>query len=277
MKRIALLLLVGLMALAAAPRPAERASTAKFHNSSSPRPSSALVDPQDRVLNDLAAGGGWETIITFINMSGAPAAFTLTFYDDNGNFRVMPLLNSDGSLSRSSAIDFALDPNTSNELILPNVDSRAKSAWSYLSLASDTQGVAALAVVRYKDAKGRVVSEATESLSNTQDYDFFAPFDNIDGVTTGLILVNPGNSGVANVNLSAQDAFGNELVRDRIQLPAGARTVFSLSKVYPNLADISGKLRVTSDVSTLSAICFRVSPAGNLAFSPIFNWSGMFR
>lgn len=277
MKRIALLFLVGLTALVAAPKPAERTSTAKFHNSSSPRPSSALVDPQDRVLNDLAAGGGWETIITFINMSGAPAAFTLTFYDDNGNLRVMPLLNSDGSLTHSSAIDFALDPNTSNELILPNVDSKSNSAWSYLSLANGTQAVAALAVVRYKDSKGRVVSEATESLSNTQDNDFYTPFDNIDGVVTGLVLVNPGNSGVAYVNFSAQDAFGNELVHDLIQLPAGARTVFMLPNAYPSLANTSGKLRVTGDLTTLSAVGFRVSPAGNLTYSPIFNWSGMFR
>jgi hypothetical protein len=33
---------------------------------------------------------------------------------------------------------------------------------------------------------------------------------------------------------------------------------------------------VTGDITKMSAICFRVSPSGNLTYSPIFNWSGMF-
>lgn len=275
MKRLVPFLLAGLMAIAAQPSPRR---TANFRKSASqPRPSSALVDPNDRVFTDLAAGGGWETLITFVNMSGSAASFTLTFYDNNGNPRAMPLLNSDGSVSRLSSVDFLLDFNTTNELVLPNVDRNAISAWSYLSLSGDTRGVAALAVVRYKDAKGTVIAEGTQGLANTQDYDFFAVFDNLDGVSTGLVLVNPGNAGVASVTLSAQDAHGNEIVSDRFSLPAGTRTVITLPTTYPALGGTSGKVRVTADVNTISAVSFRVSPAGNLTYAPIFNWSGLFR
>src|SRR5262249_29210446 len=110
-----------------------------------------------------------------------------------------------------------------------------------------------------------------------QDYDFFAPFDNLEGVATTLILINPGNNLTANVRLLAQDAGGREIVRDRFQLAPGARELISLPDTYSALDETSGKLRVTSDTTALSAICFRTSPSGAIAYSPIFNWSGMFQ
>lgn len=271
MKRIVLLILAGLVVLSAQPRHA-----ASFHQSISPRPKSALVDPNDRVFPDIVAGGGWETIITFVNMSGSPAQFTLTFYDDNGNPLNMPLVNPDSSVSRFASSDFSLDANTSTELVVANVDNAITSGWSYLSFPSGTSAVAGLAVVRNKDSRGKVISESTETLSNTQDYDFFAPYDNLEGVATALILVNPGNSQTANVRVSAQDADGKEIVRDRFQLSAGAKTLIVLPDTYSTLASTSGKLRVTGDTNSLSAICFRISPSGSVAYSQIFNWSGMF-
>jgi hypothetical protein len=271
MKRLAFLILAGYSVLSALPR-----HVASFHQNASPRPSSALVDPNDRVFSDVVAGGGWETIITFVNMSGSPAQFTLTFYDDNGNLLKMPLVIPDGSVSRFASADFALDPNTSSEVVVANIDSTITSGWTYLSFSSGTSAIAGLAVVRAKDSKGNVISESTESLSNTQDFDFYAPYDNLEGIASGLILVNPGNTLTANVRISAQDASGAEILRDHVQLPAGSRVTIVLPDSYSALAGTSGKLRVTGDTNNLSAICFRTSPSGNVAYSPIFNWSGMF-
>ena len=50
-----------------------------------------------------------------------------------------------------------------------------------------------------------------------------------------------------------------------------------LPDAYKVLAGTSGKLRVVGDTNQLSAIVFRISPAGNMAYSPIFNWLGMFQ
>jgi hypothetical protein len=271
MKRNALLIMAGLCVLSAQPR-----HTASFYQNISPRPKSALVDPNDRVFPDIVAGGGWETIITFVNMSGVPAHFTLTFYDDDGNPLNVPLANPDGSVSRFASSDFALDSNSSTELVVANVDNAVTSAWSYISFPAGTAAIGGVAVVRNKDSKGRVISESTENLSNTLDYDFFAPYDNLEGVATTLILINPGNSQTANIRISAQDASGQEILRDRFQLPPGARTLIALPDTYSALAGTSGELRVTGDTSTLSAICFRTSPSGSVAYAPIFNWSGMF-
>ena len=77
--------------------------------------------------------------------------------------------------------------------------------------------------------------------------------------------------------ISAQDANGNELFRDNFLLAAGARATIMLPDAYKLLAGTSGKLRVVGDTNRLSAIVFRISPAGNMAYSPIFNWSGMFQ
>jgi hypothetical protein len=271
MKRIAFLFLTGVLVLTAQPR-----HSSKFLQNAAPRPKSALVDPNDRVFADVIAGGGWETIITFVNMSTSSTQFTITFYDDNGNPLPMPLVNPDGSVSRFASSDFALGGNTSAELVLANVDNAATSGWSYLTVPSGAAPIAGMAVVRTKDAKGNVINESTETLSNIQDYDFFSPFDNLEGVTTTLVLVNPANSQTANVQISAQDSSGNEILRDHIQIPAGARILTLLPSVYPALAGTSGKLRVTADINNLSAVCFRTSPSGSLAYSPIFNWSGMF-
>jgi hypothetical protein len=271
MKRIALLILAGSIVLSAQPR-----RTAQFRESLVPRPKSAQVDPNDLVLLDVAAGGGWETLITFVNMSGSPAQFTLTFYDYNGNPTPMPLSNPDGSVSRLASVDLSLDVNTSTELVVANVDSGVNPAWAYLSFPGSSAPIAAMAVVRTYDSSGRVLNESTEALSNIQDYDFYAPYDNLQGVATGLILVNPGNSLMSNVRISAQDANGNEILSDRFQLGPGARTTITLPTYYTALAGTSGKLRVTGDTNRLSAVCFRISPSGSMAYSPIFNWSGMF-
>src|SRR5262245_60184534 len=154
MKRIALLLLVAIIGLSA-----QSKRTTTFRQSISPRPNSALVDPNDRVFADIVAGGGWETIITFVNMSSSRARFTLTFYDDNGNPLNLPFANPDGSISRFASTDFALDPNTSSELAVADVDKAVKSGWSYLSFVSGTSAVAGMAVVRSRDADGNVISE----------------------------------------------------------------------------------------------------------------------
>jgi hypothetical protein len=284
MKRIALLILVSGVLLPAQPRrtggPRALSSaprqTANFQ-SAAPRPKSALVDPLDRVFPDVLAGGGWETLMTFVNMSNASAHFTLTFYDDNGNPMNVPLTNPDGSVSRFAAVNFSMDGNTSQELVVANVDSSVNFAWAYLSFPGNTAPIAGLAVVRTYDSSGNIFNETTEALSNIQDYDFFAPYDNLQGVATGLIVLNPGASLTATVQISAQDANGSELVQDKFLLAPGARATIMLPDAYQALAGTSGKLRVTGDTNRLSAIVFRISPANNMAYSPIFNWSGMFQ
>lgn len=271
MKTIMLLFLAVAVSGSAQPR-----QSAKFREHTSARPKSALVDSTDRVFADIVTGGGFETILTFINMSSSPSSFTVTFYDDDGNAVPLPLVNGDGSVSRLASADITLDGNTSAEVVIANVDADVRSAWSYLSFSSSVAPIAGSAVVRSKDSKGVVINESTQSLSNIQDYDFFAPFDNLEGIQTALVLVNPGQNG-ANVSISAQDSTGAEIVRDYIKIPAGARTIIVLPTAYSSLANASGKLRVTADTANLSAICYRTSPTNSLSYSPIFNWSGMFR
>jgi hypothetical protein len=285
MKRIALLILASGIVLPAQPRrtagPRELSSvprqTANFQESVAPRPRSALVDPFDRVFVDVLSGGGWETLMTFVNMSNAPAQFTLTFYDDNGNPVKVPLTNPDGSVSRFAAVNFLMDGNTSQELVVANVDNNVNYAWTYLSFPGNTAPIAGMAVVRTYDSSGNIFNETTETLSNIRDYDFFAPYDNVQGIATGLIVLNPSASLTATVRISAQDANGNELVRDNFLLAPGARTTIMLPDAYKVLTGTSGKLRVVGDTNRLSAIVFRISPASNMAYSPIFNWSGMFQ
>lgn len=292
MKKLALFILAGGMVLSAQPWRAsgQRAlsrtvsphqlssvprKAAKLHQSAA-RPKSALVDPYDRVFADVLTGGGWETLMTFVNMSSAPAQFTLTFYDDSGNPVPVPLADSDGSIVRFSAMDFWMEGNTSQELVVANVDYDISYVWAYLSFPGDKAPIAGMAVVRTYDSMGNIFSETSETLSNIQDYDFFAPYDNLQGVVTGIIVLNPGTTQTATVQISAQDSDGNELVWDAFQLPPGARYTIMLPYAYDVLAGTSGKLHVIGDTNKLSAILFRISPAGNMAYSPIFNWAGMF-
>src|ERR1700738_3483271 len=103
MKRTIMLILAGVAILSAQPR-----HTASFRQNTLPKPRAALVDPNDRVFPDVLAGGGWETVITFVNMSNSTAQFTLDFYDDNDNLITMPLQNADGSVSRFASSNFSL-------------------------------------------------------------------------------------------------------------------------------------------------------------------------
>src|SRR5260370_34161193 len=170
MKRFALLILAGSLVVTAQPR-----HTAQFRQSLAPRPLSALVDPNDRVFPDIVEGGGWETVITLVNMSGSPAQFTLTFYDDTGNPAPMPLLNPDGSVSRFASADFALDTNTSTELVVPNVDSSLKSVWSYLSFPGSFAAIAGMAVWRTYCSLMNVLHLTVETLLTSCDFCVLSP------------------------------------------------------------------------------------------------------
>ena len=95
-----------------------------------------------------------------------------------------------------------MDGNTSQELVVANVDNRVNFAWAYLSFPGNTAPIAGMAVVRTYDSSGHILNETSETLFNIQDYDFFAPYDNLQGVATGLIVLNPGASLTATVRIS---------------------------------------------------------------------------
>jgi len=71
------------------------------------------ITPTGGSMAHFAAGGGWQTTFTFVNIGSAAADLRLNFFDDNGNPAVLPLVFPPSSSGPQSVatLDRTLNPN----------------------------------------------------------------------------------------------------------------------------------------------------------------------
>lgn len=235
----------------------------------------AFTGTTDKIFPHLAIGGGWETIMVIVNMSGKPIDFTQRFFDTSGapmtvTFRSIP----DGKITTTSAIAYhAVTGGSFNSLLYgdPNV---LQTGWSQLEYDEKQGRIAA-----YADFRQRTRGETFEALVPLSPYDdtkFFLPVDNLEGFATAMAIVNPASNVKANVSLTFNDLNGKTVFQDSIVLAPGSQTAFSIPAKYPASVGFVGTLYVQCDINRLSALGLRFNPAGPSSTVPVMNWLGMF-
>jgi hypothetical protein len=232
------------------------------------------IGPNDRVFPQIAAGGGWETIVVLLNL-GPRVDFTLRFYDDYGQpvpytFRTYPEME----VVTSPAIEGYLSPRGSFNFSLYDVGD-THVAWAVLSYDTAFARMGAYTILR-QFGKDRPPAEAIVPLSSTHDSRFCMPFDNIQGFTSAMAIVNPSTS-TSHATVVVYDLNGAEITRDYLTLPPGNHRAFAIPAQFPSTAGTLGTIYVESDTSMLAAMGLRFNPAGAFTTVPILNYDGMFR
>jgi hypothetical protein len=209
----------------------------------------------------IADGGGWKTIITAVNLLGVPQTVTVRFWSDNGKELPLPIVGL--GLSPGGASD--LLAFGSNSFETAGSSSVVSTGWATVEGSmGNTNGFSASAVFRSRIV-GRQDSEAVSPMMVDAPRGFVLPFNNLDGFSTGVSVVNVGSLQTA-LPITIRDAFGAVLFNDAISLGPGAHLSFSLADKYPSLAGRLGTVEIGS--GQVAVLGLRFNPSGSFTSIP---------
>jgi hypothetical protein len=181
----------------------------------------------NRILPQLAFGGGWYTALYFTNTNNSPVSFTVSFIGDNGQPLNIPNLGG-------STVTVNLAARGTTIMEAPNVGALSQG---YVSAALPA-GVAGYGVFRQTLA-GITDQEAVVPLSGTTATTSTVVFDETTFVT-GVAIVNLGPTDTT-VTVIARDNQGNLLGSGSIPLAAKTKTAKALRDIQ-GLAGVVGKM-----------------------------------
>jgi hypothetical protein len=226
--------------------------------------------PPSGLFPQVAAGGGWKTSITLLNLLPAPTGASLTFWNNDGSPMVLPW-NFSSELDQlpmtSSSLDFVIPANgvALVETDLPE-DTLATAGWGRLSASA---GVVGSAVYRYHSTSGPPDLEAVVPLETRSPASFHLPFDSTGGILNGIALANGSDTSSAEVQVIARNAAGAQLLSEPISLPVRGHTSFKLAEKYPGLVGVRGSLEFQNPSGgNIAVLGLQVNETGSLTSVP---------
>jgi len=164
------------------------------------------------VFSQLATGGGWDTTIWLVNRTSGPVSTSLVFHGDDGS----PLSLSFTVTQPGVTVQTAA--STLNEVIAPNTTLVVATGVAGSAVVEgwvDVLGSGALSgFAVFRDGGA---SEAAVPLETQIGSSVSLPFDNTGGYSTGIAIVNLGNSQAAIV-ATIWDENGNLLAQQPVTL-----------------------------------------------------------
>jgi hypothetical protein len=230
-----------------------------------PRPK-MVVGEFDTVVPQVVDGATWQTSFFLTNLGTQTAYFAVYFSDDTGALMELPLVQYGptysllGQLAPNQSVEFKT-PGTGAKLMQgsaqifaldrPGDDPNAQVVFSTLG---------GYAIFRWR-AEGHPDFEAVVPISPTFEPTFTLFFDNRDGYSSGVAVVN-GGSEVSSVLVTARDLHGTQLLTDGFTLQSGEKRVFSVPERYRSLQGKVGVLQFSTTNLTLSGLGLRFTPGG---------------
>jgi hypothetical protein len=187
----------------------------------------------------LAAEGGWLTTFTLVNKGSFAADTQLSLTDDNGNPLAVPLAFpqqpsvspvTEASLDQTIAPNASLIVQASGPANIPYVEGSAQM--------TSAEAVDGFAIFRYNPSG----QEAVVPLGGSGT---LIPFDNTNGVLTGIAIENPVSFQAITVPVILRDDTGTQIGTgmETVQLGANGHTSFVLSTQFPVTANIRGTIQ----------------------------------
>lgn len=223
-------------------------------------PVTLRIGSNDLVVSQVADGAGWSTAIILVNTDTEPAPFTIRFYQTSGMPLILPLEGT----GRTSELTGTIPTGGATILQTTGSDANLSQGWAQVRAQRSIGGSA---IFRQRGAS--VVSEAAVPAAPALGDRFLLPFDEAEGFSTGLALVNAGaNPAVIVVDL--RDQNGARIRSGSITLSPRGQQAFMLRTVYPEIANLRGIAEFSASGMSLSAIGLRFSPSGTFtSFQPI--------
>jgi virginiamycin B lyase len=229
-----------------------------------PAPYSSSATPAN-FMPHLVAEGGWSTSFTLVNTGSTPANTDTVFYDDNGNFLSLPLTFPQQSAASNSAIEV-------NQSIAPNqsliFQASGPASVSFVEgsaqIWTNSPSVQGFAIFHY-DPSGQ---EAVVPLGGSGNV---IPFDNTNGLSTGIALENMSGSEVG-VSIAYYNDAGSLIFTDAgEELAPYGHTSFVVAARTFQTANMRGAAVIGPCLPTPNPFCpitsnlgIRYTPPGTL-------------
>lgn len=211
----------------------------------SPDPATPAI--QRQVLSHVVDGAGWLSTITLLNLDSTPAPYQLRLYDRNGRPMTLSL---DGALN--STCVGVIPPLTSVTLTTPGTSSSLLEGWADLTSSNRIRAQLMFDQV----LPNSPVFEAAVPAIGDGHTALATPFDNTNGLVTSMAVANSGGSATT-VQLTVRDENGTVMAVQTLNLGAGEKTAFELTKLVPSSAGRRGLVTITSQGSSISALALR--------------------
>jgi hypothetical protein len=229
--------------------------------------SSGSTLSRNGALSQIASGGGWKTSIYLINTSASAVDVQVNLWADSGDALSLPLNTTLAGASQSSTASSVSETIGPNSTLL--IESGAPTPGSLTGWAEilSAGAVAGYSAFHYTSPSG-IQSEGTVPLEQTFQTAFDLPFDNVNSFGTGVALANLSATQAASISATVEDAAGNQVASQTINLPANGHQSFSLAGLVPAAAGNRGIIHFSSSGGNVTGLGLRVNPLGGFTSVP---------
>ena len=216
------------------------------------------------IFTHVAAGEGWKTTFTLMNLAAIESQARLMFWDDNGNSLLLPFgfpSNPRLAPTTGTAVDVTIPPDGLIVIEAGRPDQVPIGVgWAQLHAPA---GVVGWATFGQQFDSGFAV-EAVVPMETRSAPGVILPSDNSNGFSTGVAIANPSDT-ASEIRMSFRNADGQQLFADVLSLPARGHRSFSLPQKYPNLAGTIGSLELQNLTGgAVSALGLRFNRGGSI-------------
>lgn len=224
-----------------------------------------VVPGRSGVLSHLAAGGGWETVISLVNTSQTAVPVTLNFYADGGtplNLSVSMTQKGITQVSAGTFVNATIPPN--GTVFVDTGTQPASTVTGWVDVLS-SGSVAGFAIFRQTPQTGSP-SEGTVPLQTQFPSTMTLPYDNTSGFVMGVAMANLSTT-TANITATIWDDSGNQLGTQNLSITPSGHMAFNLAT---QLALTAGKRGIVHFQSSggIAGLGLRFSPFGTFTSVP---------
>jgi hypothetical protein len=222
-------------------------------------PAMPAVPAGPKTIPHILNGAGWKSSILLINTDTQPAAFTLSFHQDDGTPLTLPL-GPDGNVSSVSG---TIAPGM---LRIIQSDGSGDVQLEGSAALNTTLAVGGLAIFTAPAVGSQPPFESSEPLIAAPAQLVYLPFDQTNGLGTEVVVANPGSE-AAIVTLSFFDETGAGILGYApITVEANGHATVVLSEAYSQLQGQRGVVQVQSYVN-VAALGIRLNGTSFTAIS----------
>lgn len=208
----------------------------------------SIIAPRPlQIFSHLVDGSGWSSTITIVNLDAQPATYQLKTFESSGTAMALVLngvmaTNFSGTIPGLSAVTLSTPGNSTSLL----------NGWAELT----STGRVRAQLMFDQVVSNQLVLEAAVPAANDKVTALAIPFDNTDGLSTGIAVAN-GSSEHVDVRMIVRDELAAFVDVKTLRLPARGKTSFAMSDRSPNSANKRGYIMLSSSNSSISALALR--------------------
>jgi len=212
----------------------------------------------------VAAGGGWKSTITLMNVSANSVDAQISFRRNDGTPLSLNLtFPQSGSGATASALPVTVGPNKSVVIQADSPLGSISEGWADVSATGPLSGYSTFAF----NMTGLPELSATAPLDSRLSSSLILPFDSTRGYQTGVALANQ-SAAAQTVTLTVLDQNGVTLDTAQINLAAFGHSAFFLSSRVATSTNQLGILQFQSG-GGITGLSLRFSPTGSFTSIPI--------